>query len=77
MYKVEFPRSYIDLAREVQYHPQLATLINPAADFHINLGSIAAYCNVILDGEYTSEDVEKICERLTEILHRSRIELIN
>lgn len=73
--KEEFPPEFLALAREVNYHPQLN--LNPADDFEIKLAQIAAYCNVLLDGVYTWEDKLEICRRLTGILYKSRMSILN
>lgn len=70
-----FPQEWLDLAREVQYHSNIR--FNSGDDFEIKLAKIAAYCEVILDGEYTQDDIKMICRKLTEKLYSSRMSIIN
>lgn len=61
-----FPESYIALQRELNNHPELcARLTNhPPQEFELRLAEIASYCEVILDGSYTPDDLDKLCDIL-------------
>lgn len=57
-----------DLAREIPKHPELVELLqkHPQEEFEILLAEIAAYCEVMLDGDYMPEDLDN----LSAILYR-------
>lgn len=61
-----FSESRIALNREVRYHPELIERLqeHPANEFEIRVAEIAAYCAVILDGDYTPSDLDKLCDIL-------------
>jgi len=59
-----FPQEYIALKKEVQNHPDLLIALYTATGFEESIGTIAAYCDVILDGSYSPEDVVKLCDIL-------------
>jgi len=76
-----FPESRIALSREVAEHPPLLELLkkHPQAEFEIIIAEIALYCDVALDGNYTQEDLDKLCDILFKRLRtkRSSILLLN
>ena len=61
-----FSESRIQLQREVQQHPALCELVanHPVTEFETILAEIAAYCGIVLDGSYTKEDLDKLCDIL-------------
>ena len=61
-----FPESYIALNAELNNHPELCRLLanHPPQEFELRLAEIAAYCDVILDGNYTPDDLDKLCHFL-------------
>lgn len=61
-----FPESYIALNQELNNHPELCALLakHPPQEFEIRLAEIATYCEVVLDGTYTPDDLEKIAHIL-------------
>lgn len=65
-----FSDSRIELQREVSNHPILVERLanHPAEEFELKLAEIASYCNIVLHGDYSQEDIDEICERLTGIL---------
>lgn len=66
-----FPKEYIDLDKELQsgYHPKLAFINGYGMDeMDIKLAQIAAYCEVMLDGDYKLEDRIQLCGILKEKL---------
>lgn len=70
-YQNIFPDELIALNAELRYHPILQGLLakHRAEDWEIKMAEIAAYCEVILDGEYLPEQMQK----LAGILHTKLI----
>lgn len=68
----------IDLAKEVVKHPALMERIyeQPSNEFEIHLCVIAAYCGVILDGEYTALEIDHLCKILKEKLVTKRVGIV-
>jgi hypothetical protein len=58
-----FPEPFTKLNLEIKHHPVLVELLaaHPPNEWEIRLAQIAQYCEVILDGQYMPEDVEKLC----------------
>lgn len=75
---VFFSESRIQLQKEVRNHPKLCELIadHPVTEFEEIIAEIAAYCNVIMDGAYYPEDLDKLCDILYWKLRNSRSPLI-
>lgn len=73
-----FPESRIALSREIQYHPALLALLqnHAQAEFEIIIAEIAAYCEVVLDGIYTQESIDKLCDILYWKLREKRTGII-
>lgn len=74
-----FPESYLALQQELaDNHPELAARIakHPPSEFEFRIAEIAAYCDVILDGYYTPEDLEKLCNLLWTKLKQKSTGLI-
>lgn len=65
---VQFPEERIQLMLEVREHPQLMELLQelhvPYEDFGSRIACVAAYCNVMMDGAYTEQDLNKLCDIL-------------
>lgn len=79
MHHEMFPEVFIELQAEIQQHEQL--LINllqlpKDSPMEVKLGEVAAYCQIVLDGMYTQEDVEKLCGILLKKLKQKRTPLI-
>lgn len=55
-----------DLNQEVSYHPDLQEILakQEDKDFYVQLADISAFCGVILDGDYTKEDILRLCRVL-------------
>ena len=70
-----FPPEHIHLQEELQYHPDLLTIlaVQTSDDPHIHIAEIAAYCGVVLDGVYTPDEITKLCGILTSKLQEKRI----
>lgn len=71
-----FPQPFIDLQRELPHHPVLQEMLThlPATEWELRLAQIAQYCEVILDGQYMPEDIEKICTVLVKRLVELRVD---
>lgn len=79
MYNEYFSNTFIVLNEELQNHPAL--LINllqlpKDSPVEMKLGEIAAFCGIILDGMYTPEQVEELCEECIKRLRHARLELV-
>lgn len=59
-----FPEGIIALNQELStgYHPLLVELLSrhPVSEWEIRFAHIAAYCEVILDGEYITDDFNRL-----------------
>lgn len=73
-----FGKEKEDLTKEVKNHPQLLALLanHPVDEFEIKLAEIAAYCEVILDGEYSQGEIRHLCKILTEKLIHKRTGIV-
>ena len=73
-----FSPDRIALAQEVTNHPHLIALLqkHPQAEFEILLAEIAHYCEIVLDGDYTQEDLDGICRACTKRLRRQHSPII-
>ena len=67
-----WPEELIHLNQEIANHPKLMALLanHPVAEWEIKMAEIALYCEVIVDGDYLPEDMQ----RLAGILYRKLIE---
>ena len=59
-----FSMERIGLQQELKHHPVLVDLLQKHApdNFEMRLAEIAAYCGLILDGDYVAQDFDNICE---------------
>lgn len=75
--KQYFPEAFIQLNREITFHPKLQELLaqNPL-DFEVRFAVIAAYCDVILDDLYLQTDLIEIADILIQKLRNKRMEII-
>jgi hypothetical protein len=73
-YHEYFEPQLIELRKELEYHPDLMTILKlqESPDIYVHIAEIAAYCNVLLDGTYSKEDILEICEICTKKLHDKR-----
>jgi hypothetical protein len=71
---VMFPESLIQLNREIEHHPKLMELLanHPMNELEVKLAEVAAYVEVILDGDYGPKDVDGLCTTLRERLYTKR-----
>ena len=68
-----FDQRALDFNSEVMKHPELMKLLANHDDPAVKLAEVAAYCGVILEGAYSEEDCNIICERLTQLLVKRRV----
>jgi hypothetical protein len=70
-----FPQSMIVLDQECQKHPDLVILLaaQTSPEIEDRIAEIAAYCGVLLDGMYTPEDIDKLCDMLITRLQKKRM----
>ncbi len=69
-----FPQELIDLRIEISKHPDLLKLLHEQEDkdVYIQILEIAAYCKILVMGEYTKDDMLNLCKMLTEKLMSMR-----
>lgn len=74
-----FHPARIALQAEIKYHLRLVDQLGiyNSSDFAGKLGEVAAYCNVVLDGMYTPEDLNKLCDILIIALKKKRTIILN
>ena len=71
-----FSTAKVALLKECNYHPVLVAQINElgsAADWADILAEIAAYANVMLDGDYSQEDLELLYPQLNKRMTDTRL----
>jgi hypothetical protein len=73
-YHEYFEQELIDLRKEIANHPDLMTIlaVQSDTDIYVHIAEIAAYCQMVLDGTYSKEDVLKLCTIMTERLRNRR-----
>ncbi len=77
---VYIPREFQELRKEVSNHPSLLSRLQelpPEVDVGDWIGCVAAYCEIMLDGAYSAEDMMKIAERCTERLRDRRTLIVS
>lgn len=69
-----FPQELIDLRLEIQKHPPLLQILADQADkdVYIQIMEIATYCEILVAGEYTKDDMLNLCTMLTQKLMSMR-----
>lgn len=69
-----FHPARIALDREIPKHPELVDLLqnHPVNEFEIRLAEVAAYCDILLDGDYTGADLDGICDACVKVLVAKR-----
>jgi hypothetical protein len=65
-----------DLNAEITNHPLLMGQLERHEDPTVKLAHVAAYCQVALDGAYTEEECNVLCDILTKKLIQKRTQLI-
>ena len=65
-----FDPRMLALQEEVSHHPQLMELLakHPPQEKEMRLAEIAAYCEIILDGYYSEEQLNELADVLTRKL---------
>lgn len=74
-----FNASRVALNQELKHHPKLSALMSnySADDFEGKIGEIAAHFNIILDGAYTQQDLDQLCDLLCRKLRDKRKVIIH
>lgn len=74
MYHEYFETELIELRKEIEHHPELMMILQAqqSSDIYVHIAEIAAYCNVLLDGTYSKEDILEICDECTKRLKQQR-----
>ena len=72
---VYFSQGRIALNQECTRHPVLLSLLMdlPDPDWEEQLAEIAAYCNVVMDGLYSQDDLEILYPQLTKRMTDTRL----
>jgi hypothetical protein len=74
--KIEyFHKARIELAQECVYHPELKEFLanHPAEEFELKLAEIAAYLDIVLDGDYTQAQLDNLCNIMIWKLRSKRM----
>lgn len=67
------PSSVIELQRELAtHHPTLCRVLKLIDDDADRFAAIATHCNVLVDGEYTAEQIAYIADQLLPRLKELR-----
>lgn len=74
---VEWPAEIIELNRELAngLHPKLQKILHDlhsSTSFPERIAHIAAYCDMVLDGMYSIEQISELCEKLIPRLQAKR-----
>lgn len=69
-----FPDELIELRIEIDNHPELLAILAGQADkdVYVHIAEIAAYCKVLLNGDYTRDDIIEVCGKLVDHLKKKR-----
>jgi len=78
MYIQLFEPELIALRKEIEFHPELKMILKgqESPDIYVHIAEIAAYCEIVLDGTYSRDDILKLCEIMTQKLFQKRSILI-
>jgi hypothetical protein len=68
----------IALNAEVPQHPDLMERLaqQKDKDLYIQINEIAAFLGILLDGQYTYQDILNLCELMTKKLYERRTQII-
>lgn len=74
----KFPDEIIDLHTEVRKHPTLMKLLHDQEnkDVYIQLLEIASYCGIAVAGDYSREDILRLCKEMTTHLYVRRTGIV-
>jgi len=72
--QIMFPEVRIELGRETRHHPKLLELLSTydPNEFEMQVAEIASYCDVMVHGDYLSQEVDHLCKILIEKLKAKR-----
>jgi len=73
-----FPQQMLDLHTEVRKHPALMKLLHDQEnkDVYIQLMEIATYCEIVVIGTFTHQDILDLAEKCTRKLYSMRSSII-
>lgn len=69
-----FPEEINKLNVEVRKHPVLMNLLQNQEnkDVYIQILEIASYCGIVVAGDYTQDDILRLCVQMTDHLYTRR-----
>ena len=70
-----FESELIELRKEIDNHPDLLLILQAQTnmDIYIQICEISAFCGMVLDGDYTKQDILAVCKKCTDVLRGRRI----
>ena len=73
-----FPESLQALRVEIENHPKLLKLLHDQRDkdVYMQIAEIAAYCEVIMAGDYSRDDIIRLADKLVWKLKKKNCLLI-
>lgn len=71
-----FPESLIALNQETLYHPDLQSSLSLQDSFEEKIAKICTYCDVMVDGAYSPQDMDKLYDILFRKLFEKRSILV-
>ena len=74
MYLEYFPEAYIELQKELRFHPVLLDRLQKfdQKDVELVIAEIAAYCEILMDGIYVEADIVRLAELMLPRLRAKR-----
>ena len=74
MYLEYYPEEYIELQKELRFHPVLLDRLQKfdQKDVELVIAEIAAYCEIVLDGIYVEADIVRLAELMIPKLRAKR-----
>ena len=77
---VQYPDEFLQLQKEAAEHPELMKLMKESRGNDLSVenffGTIAAYCDIILDDAYHMDDLIDLCDVLIRKLKEKRKSII-
>ncbi len=73
-----FPEVMNQLRVEIDHHPKLLEILHnqPDKNIYVAIQEIAAYCEILLNGDYDKDDILKLAEKLVWRLRAKRSILV-
>lgn len=74
-----FPEVFIELQKEVLNHPTLVKQLNEMdanSDLGDRIGTICAYCGIVLEGMYDQDQIEELAGICIKKLKQAIMELV-